>query len=65
MRLRKIELLDKDIDEVISDLARISTQIIEIKREIDSNKKIIEVLRGRVEQNRKVLLEYFVYLYKK
>lgn len=60
-----ISILDEDIEEKTKEIAKINTQVIEIKNEIWSNEQIIKTLRDRVEESRAVLLEYLVYIYKK
>jgi len=39
--------------------------IVYTKNQIDNQKKTIEVLSQKVEENRKVLLDYLIHIYKK
>ncbi len=60
-----IQLLDDDIQEATDKVNKVNAKIISIKKEVWGSKKTIELLRKKIYENRKVLLKYLVYIYKK
>jgi len=60
-----IKLLDEDINSKTKDVARSNTEIIKIKSDIEKSERMIGVFRKRIEESKKVLLDYLVYIYKK
>lgn len=61
----QIESLGDEINVTSNKVWIINNQIIEIKWEIDKNITTIELLKGKIEENKEILLKYLVYLYKK
>lgn len=57
--------LDDSIEDIIREVSKINYEIIETKKQIDTNKKTVTLLKKKVEDNTKVLLEYISYMYKK
>jgi hypothetical protein len=43
----------------------INNEVIKVKKSRDINKKQVDILKTKVEENRQVLLDYMVYIYKK
>lgn len=60
-----ITLLDKDILKLTSNINQINKDVIETKSAIESNEKTIKILKSKIAENREILLEYLVYIYKK
>lgn len=60
-----IAALDLDIEKTSSKVKQINEEVIQIKNEIEVNTKTIEILRNKINENKEILLEYLVYIYKK
>lgn len=60
-----LEILSIDIEETNRKIRQINTDVITTKQEIDENSKTIEELKIKIEENREILLDYLVYIYKK
>jgi chromosome segregation ATPase len=52
----QIAQLDKQMEESTNVIANTNTQIIEIKQEVDAIKNTISLLRGKILENRNILL---------
>lgn len=62
---KSIQILDNDIQGKITEVNDINFKIVETKKDIESGKKVISFLRKKIIANRKTLLEYITYIYKK
>ena len=60
-----VKEMDEDIEEKAKEINKINAKVIEVKDKIVSNKKIINLLRKKIEEHRKILLDYMIYIYKK
>jgi peptidoglycan hydrolase CwlO-like protein len=60
-----LETLSIDIEETNRKIRQINSDVITTKQEIDENSKTIEELKLKIEENREILLDYLVYIYKK
>ncbi|MCP4522748.1 MAG: peptidoglycan DD-metalloendopeptidase family protein [Candidatus Gracilibacteria bacterium] len=60
-----LDMLNKDIEEAEVMVDKINGNVIEIKRNIENNKKVLEFTRKKIKENREILLEYMTYLYQK
>lgn len=60
-----VKLLEKDIENLKQETLKINNQIIEITKKLTVTKKTIHFLKIKIEENKKVLYEYIIYLYKK
>jgi len=60
-----VEQLDSEIQDLVKEVNKVNSQIVETKKQIDLNIKSIDLLKKKVSQSTEILLEYFVYLYKK
>ena len=60
-----IKELDDDIADTILEVNKINFEIVEVKKQIDTNKATISLLKRKIDENTKVLLEYITYMYKK
>lgn len=60
-----ISELDTEIEELVNQANQTNTDIIFTKDQIDKQQLMIDVLSKKVEQNRKILLDYLIHLYKK
>ena len=60
-----IKILSKDIEEKTKHIKKINSETINIKKRIESNKKIVSLLRKKISEHREILLDYMVYIYKK
>lgn len=57
--------LNQDISDIVKQADQMNEDIVYTKNQIDNQKKTIEVLSQKVEENRKVLLDYLIHIYKK
>lgn len=60
-----LRLLDQDIEESTNNVNTINWNVIEIKNDIEINQKTLTLIRWNIEENRKTLLKYLEYVYKK
>lgn len=60
-----IEMIESDIENSSKNVNKINGKIIEVKKQIELNKKSLDLLRTKIETNRKTLLKYLQYIYKK
>lgn len=60
-----LETLENDISTSTNNVNKINGKIIEIKNDIELNKKSLDLVRNKIEENRKILLKYLQYIYKK
>ncbi len=60
-----VKLLEKDIFNLKEETVKINNQIIEINKKHRITKKTIKFLREKIQNNKKVLYQYIIYLYKK
>jgi len=60
-----IKNIDEDVEKTTNLVNKVNTQIITIGKEIDESKQQITDLRLKITENRKTLLKYLVYIYKK
>jgi len=57
--------LDRDIEKTTWKIKQINLDVIQTKKEITTNTKTIEILKKKIQENREILLEYLIYIYKK
>ncbi|NUJ98201.1 peptidoglycan DD-metalloendopeptidase family protein [Candidatus Gracilibacteria bacterium] len=57
--------LDEDIADTIKQAEQTNDDIVYTSSQIENQKKTIEVLTKKVEENREILLDYLVHIYKK
>jgi peptidoglycan hydrolase CwlO-like protein len=57
--------LDRDIEDTDKKIKQINDDVIKVKSEIKTNTRTIEILKNKIEENREILLDYLIYLYKK
>jgi peptidoglycan hydrolase CwlO-like protein len=57
--------LDSDISTLLSRVKDINKNVIKVKKEIDINERTIKILKKKITENREILLDYLIYLYKK
>ena len=62
---RSIASLDEEITWSTDNVAKINAKIIEVKNDIASSKNTVTLLRKKISENREILLEYLVYIFKK
>ncbi len=62
---KSISSIDKDIQDKITEVNITNIRIIKIKKDIESWKKAIEILKEKIKTNREILLEYVNHIYKK
>ena len=60
-----IEAIDLNVEKILEEVNRINVDVIETKKLIDKNKLTINLLRKKIVENRRILLEYMIHLYKK
>ncbi len=60
-----LELLKDDIEQSSDNVNKINGKVIEIKNDIEINQKTLGLIRKNIEENRKTLLKYLEYVYKK
>lgn len=60
-----LDMLEKDIQESSDNVNKINGKVIEIKNDIEINQKTLTLIRWNIEENRKTLLKYLEYIYKK
>ena len=60
-----VSVLEKDIENLRQETLKINNQIIEITKKLTITKKTIHFLKLKIEENKEVLYEYIIYLYKK
>jgi septal ring factor EnvC (AmiA/AmiB activator) len=60
-----LELLEEDIKQSSDNVDKINGKVIEIKKDIEINQKTLTLIRSNIEENRKTLLKYLEYVYKK
>lgn len=60
-----IIILDNDIADTANNIKNININIIDIKKEVEANTRTIEILNKKIAENRELLLDYLVYIYKK
>ncbi len=60
-----IRQLDTDISNTLIKVGNINKNVIQTKKEIKENEIIISDLKVKIVENREILLEYLIYLYKK
>ena len=60
-----LELLENDIEQSTQSVNKINGKVIEIKKDIEVNQKTLTLIRWNIEENRKTLLKYLEYVYKK
>jgi peptidoglycan hydrolase CwlO-like protein len=60
-----IQELDLDITQLVAEVNNINEQVVDVKNRIETNKETITVLKNKIDESTKILLEYMVYLYKK
>jgi hypothetical protein len=58
-------MIESDIENSSKNVNKINGKIIEVKKQIELNKKSLDLLRTKIETNRKTLLKYLQYIYKK
>lgn len=57
--------IEEDIENIINKIKDISLISTQLKTEIELNEKKIKILKWQIEDNKKVLLDYVDYMYKK
>jgi septal ring factor EnvC (AmiA/AmiB activator) len=57
--------LDEDIADTIKQAEQTNDDIVYTNSQIENQKKTIDVLTKKVEENREILLDYLVHIYKK
>lgn len=57
--------LDKEIAELVDQANQTNTDIVYTKWEIEKKQLMIDLLSNKVEENREIILEYLIHLYKK
>jgi murein DD-endopeptidase MepM/ murein hydrolase activator NlpD len=60
-----IEELDQDISDTLKQAEKTNDDVVYTKSQIDNQKKTIEMLSSKVAENREVLLDYLIHIYKK
>lgn len=60
-----LDLLEDDIQQSSDNVDKINGKVIEIKKSIEINQKTLNLIRSNIEENRKTLLKYLEYVYKK
>jgi murein DD-endopeptidase MepM/ murein hydrolase activator NlpD len=60
-----IASMDSEIAEILKEAELTNNRVIYTKSQIDTNKKSIELLSNKMLENKKVISEYLVHLYKK
>jgi peptidoglycan hydrolase CwlO-like protein len=60
-----LDMLDQDIDKSIKSINNLNGKVIEVKKDIENNKKILTMIRHKIREKRQTLLKYLEYLYKK
>lgn len=61
----QIKKLDKQIENSTNNIKTTNAKIINTKNEYDSIKNTINIIRKKIIENKKILLQYFDYLYRK
>lgn len=59
------KMIENDIQNIISKIKDLSIASAQLKIDIDTNEKKISILKNKIEENKKILLEYLEYIYKK
>ncbi len=62
---KQIKVLNISINNEKKRVEDINDTIIKVKKSRDINKKQVEILKNKINENRDVLLDYMVYIYKK
>ena len=57
--------IEEDIKNVLKKIQDLSLASAQLKTDIELNEKKIELLKQKIEENKKILLEYLEYMYKK
>ncbi len=57
--------IDSEIADIMSQADKTNEQIIYTSAEVEKNKSAIEMLASKVDENRKIVLDYLVHIYKK
>jgi len=62
---KQLKNLNISINNTRKRVDEINNEVIKVKKSRDINKKQVDILKTKVEENRQVLLDYMVYIYKK
>ncbi len=60
-----IESIDSDIENIRSETIKINNQIVELWKKLATTKETISSLKGKIAENKEILMDYVSYLYKK
>jgi hypothetical protein len=60
-----LDMLEKDIEKSMKAVNRVNGEVIEVKKDIEINQKTLSLIRHKITENRKTLLKYLEYIYKK
>ncbi len=60
-----IKTLDEDIKDVLNDVNNMNRRVIKTKKEIEDKKELISKLKIKTFKNKRILIDYIIYLYKK
>ncbi len=61
----QIKFLEEDINDSSKRIWNINTKVIDVKKDIGFSNTTIDLLKNKIDENKKILLKYLVYLYKK
>jgi murein DD-endopeptidase MepM/ murein hydrolase activator NlpD len=60
-----LDMLEADIEKSLKAVNKINWEVIEVKNDIEINQKTLNLIRHKITENRKTLLKYLEYIYKK
>ncbi len=60
-----INIIDTDIAESMEKIKSANISIVQARKKIDENSAKIKIIKKKIEKNKKILLEYLDYIYKK
>ena len=58
-------MIEDDISDVLNKIKDLTMASIQLKTDIELNEKKIDLMKKKVDENKKILLTYIEYVYKK
>jgi hypothetical protein len=59
------KMIEDDISDVLNKIKDLTMASIQLKTDIELNEKKIDLMKKKVDENKKILLTYIEYVYKK